>query len=343
MSAVPSISAFSEPPGAFLPCGDQHVRDGIITLDAPLRLESGRMLDEVQIAYRLVGETFRPAVLVMGGISAGRYFWRRSDASGWWHDQFGPGRSGDTHRYAFVSFDFLGGNGESTGPGNWPGSDSAFPPISTADQAKAASILLDHIGVERLHSIIGASYGGMVALRFAALFPERVDRVLAFCAGHRASAMASGWRHVQRQVLDFGIANNDHSTAVRIARSLAMCTYRSEREFSRRFRADGGSPVTYLDHCGQSFAERFNIYAYRCLSQSIDDHRVVPSDISVPVDLAGFTTDQIVPPRQLQELRRGLAGGGALKLFDSPFGHDAFLKERGIVSTVIRRHLEGRS
>jgi homoserine O-acetyltransferase len=181
----------------------------------------------------------------------------------------------------------------------------------------------------------------MVALQFAALFPDRVGKVLAFCAGHRASSMASGWRHVQRQVLDFGISNGDHKTAVRIARSLAMCTYRSEREFSRRFR--GNSPVAYLDHCGEAFSEQFNIYAYRCLSQSIDDHRLDPAEIGIPVDLAGFTTDQIVPPQQLLELRRRLGGAGSLKLLDSPYGHDAFLKERGTVSAIIRRHLEGRT
>jgi len=336
-----SFSAFRAPTARPVPGGTRQVCDGVVRLDDPLQLKSGRMLEGAQIAYRLVGEIDRPVVLVMGGISAGRYFWRQTDASGWWQAQFGRGRAGDTDRYAFLAFDFLGGNGETTGPAHWQDLQPEFPAIDTVDQARVAGILLDQLGITRLHSIIGASYGGMVALQFAALFPDRLGKMLAFCAGHRASSMACGWRHVQRQVLDFGIRNGDHKTAVRIARSLAMCTYRSEREFSRRFR--GNSPVAYLDHCGEAFSEQFNIYAYRCLSQSIDDHHFDPADIGIHVDLAGFTTDQIVPPEQLMELRRRLGGERSLKLLDSPYGHDAFLKERGIVSAIIRRHLEGRT
>ena len=345
MSAHPTFSAsfpaFTAPVVGSVVAGTQSVRDGVVRLDEPLQLACGRMLEGVEVAYRLVGESDRPTVLVLGGISAGRYFWRRSVGEGWWQPQFGPGLAGDTDRYAFLAFDFLGGNGETTGPGHWQGTPSEFPAIDTADQANVARLLLDQLGIARLHTFIGASYGGMVALKFAALFPEKVSKVLAFCAGHRASSLASGWRHVQRLVLEFGIANGDHKTAVRIARSLAMCTYRSEREFSRRFRGD--SPVAYLDHCGEAFSEQFDIYAYRCLSRSIDEHHLDAAAITIPVDLAGFTTDQIVPPQQLLEFRRGLSGASSLKLLDSPFGHDAFLKERGIVSAIIRRHLEGRS
>lgn len=344
MSAVPSLAtlqpAQAGPAQADLPL----FREGVVTFEHPLSLSSGRMLGEWDVAYRMAGDARLPLVLVMGGISAGRRFWELSGKGGWWQDQFGPGRAGDSDRFCFLGIDFLGGNGESTGPANWQGPEAGFPEIDTSDQAYALKALLDHLGITRLHSIVAASYGGMVALQFAALYPDSLERALVLCAGHRPSPLASGWRHVQRQVLELGIAGGDPKNAVRIARSLAMCTYRSEREFQRRFAGTGSnrnSPAAYLDHCGTEFADRFNAFAYQCLSQSIDDHYVDPSRIDVHLDLVGFTSDQIVPPQQLIELRSMLPGDSSLRLLDSQYGHDAFLKERGAVSSVIRKHLEG--
>lgn len=345
MSLAPQLSArFDFDPaaagGAF-----PDAREGVARFDQPLELKSGRMLGDWQLAWRQLGDPGRPVVLVMGGISAGRNF-HLADGSGWWQAQFGGGRPGDSERFCFLAFDFLGGNGASTGPMNWGEKEDTFPAIDSLDQARAAAVLLDHLGIERLHSIIAASYGGMVALQFAATFPERLRTALVLCAAHQSSPLATGWRHVQREILGLGIRHGDTTDAVRIARSLAMCTYRADREFSRRFppRSGGMSPVTdYLDHCGRRFSSTFNVYAYLCLSRSIDEHFVDPAAIGVPLELVGFSTDQIVSPAQLFEFRSKLRGPGSVKIFDSQYGHDAFLVETGAVSKLIRRHLEASS
>lgn len=346
MSAVPSLAAITPFGRAADANQGSQLRDGTVRFEAPLKLACGRMLNDWSLAYRLVGDVRKPLVLVMGGISAGRQFWSEQGPEGWWQCQFGPGHAGDTDRFSFLAFDFLGGEGGSTNPASWFGRPADFPAIDTADQANAARLLLDHLEIDCLHSIVGASYGGMVALQFAARFPRRLCKALVLCAGHHPSPLATGWRHVQRQVLEFGISRGSPEAGVRIARSLAMCTYRSEREFQRRFAPTGphqASPAAYLDHCGAAFADRFNVYSYLCLSQSIDDHRVDPSAITTALDLVGFTTDQVVPPTQLIALRGKLAGDNSLKLLDSPFGHDAFLKERGAVSSIIRKHLEAQA
>lgn len=348
MSAVPLNSARVVATAAPFGGPGDLVRDRIVHFETALELKSGRMLDDWRLAYRLVGNPRLPMVLVMGGISAGRQFWNQpdTDPDGWWQHHFGPGHAGDFDRFCFLAIDFLGGNGESTGPDNWAGSASAFPAVDTLDQATVIRALLDRIGVVHLQSVVGASYGGMVALQLAARYPDSLKRALIFCAADRPSPLASGWRHVQRQVLEFGIAAGKTREAVRIARALAMCTYRSEREFSRRFAFNQtgiGSLADYLDHCGDRFSEQFGVYSYRCLSQSIDDHVVDPAAIGCRVDLVGFTTDQIVPPQQLIELRRRLSGDGSLRLLDTPYGHDAFLTEKGVVGPIIRKHLESRS
>jgi homoserine O-acetyltransferase len=341
MSAIPSTARHLRPNDLY------PVRDDVVLINGSLSLMCGRMLDKVRVAYRLTGEPGLPVLLVLGGISAGRYAWcdDHESSSGWWQDQIGPGQAVDTECYRVLALDYLGGNGGTTSPANWDGAAEQFPTINTADQADVIAHLLDVLGIGRVESVIGASYGGMVAQQLAARHPHRLNKALVVCAGHEATALATGWRHVQRQVLELGLASGRSEEAISIARSLAMCTYRSEREFSSRFRrkpGGGHAAADYLDHCGRRFAEVFDIHAYLCLSQSIDDHYLVPEDVSVHLDLAGFSSDQLVTVQQLISLRHRLGGTGCLTLADSIYGHDAFLKEVSAVSDIIREHLESK-
>ena len=51
-----------------------------------------------------------------------------------------------------------------------------FPVVSVEDMVRAQFLLLDHLGVSRLHATVGASLGGMQSIMSAALFPQRVGR-----------------------------------------------------------------------------------------------------------------------------------------------------------------------
>ena len=37
-------------------------------------------------------------------------------------------------------------------------------------------LLLDHLGIEKIHASVGSSLGGMQALMASALYPDRVQR-----------------------------------------------------------------------------------------------------------------------------------------------------------------------
>ena len=41
---------------------------------------------------------------------------------------------------------------------------------------KSQFLVMDHLGIQRLHAVVGSSLGGMMSLAAAALFPERVGR-----------------------------------------------------------------------------------------------------------------------------------------------------------------------
>jgi homoserine O-acetyltransferase len=332
---------------------------GVYESAAPLVLEHGGALERWRLAYRSYGEEGAPAVVVLGGISAGRHLCACEDdpQPGWWEEQVGPGRAVDTRRLRAIGVDWLGGRGQSTGAGG-----PMLPPLDTRDQARAIAALLDDLGIPRLHAIVGASYGGMVALAFAALFPERVGRVVAIGAAHESHPMATALRALQRQIVRLGLEAGLPREALAIARGIAMTTYRSAAEFAQRFRGDpewvGGAgsggpaephlgalrrarfPVEgYLDHHGRTFALTFPAEGFLRLSESIDLHRVDPATVRVPVTLVAVDTDTLVPLEQMRALREALPGPAELIELHSIYGHDAFLKETAAFARVLRRAL----
>lgn len=319
------------------------VREGIYQVPGALSLHHGGRLDGVQIAWRLAGET-GPVVAALGGISAGRYV-TGSKPRGWWGDVVNAGGALDTRRYRILGFDFLGGSGQTTGPR--PG-QPGFPSVSSFDQAEVLRLLLDHLQIPVLHAIVGASYGAMVALAFAQRHGERVQRVVAISGADRTHPMSTAWRSVQRAIVRYAVGKGDGPEGLRLARALAMATYRSSQEFATRFaspakQVDGRFefPVeSYLLSRGDAYAATYVPEAFVCLSESIDLHDIDASKIKVPVTLVAVREDQIVPLADMQTLQRRLGEHGTLVEISSLYGHDAFLKEIGALTQVFRVSLD---
>src|SRR5205085_9639605 len=117
-----------------------------------------------------------------------------------------------------------------------------FPLITISDIVRAQARLIDHLGIERLHSVVGGSIGGMQALSWAVDFPERVERCVAVGAAP-LSAMGLALNHLQRQAILSDPAWRDGRyepeaqpvQGLALARGLAMCSYKSAELFDERF------------------------------------------------------------------------------------------------------------
>jgi homoserine O-acetyltransferase len=321
------------------------VDEGVFQLPAPFQLHFGGKLHQAHLAWRLAGAADAPIVAVLGGISAGRKVFATSPIEqGWWKEVVRPGGALDAHRFRILGIDFLGGSGESTGPSN---GQNEFPSISAYDQATALAALLPQLSTKKLHAIVGASYGGMVALAFAERYPELLKRITVISAADRPHPMATAWRSVQRATVRALAAHGDGATGLKLARALAMATYRSPQEFKQRFdglaqRTDKGLqlPVEeYLYARGQAYADSYVPEAFVCLSESIDLHRVDPTSIQIPTTLVAVREDQLVPLADMQSLYRGLAGPKELVEISSLYGHDAFLKEAAALKQVFAKAL----
>lgn len=306
-------------------------REGVLEVPGTLPLHHGGELPGLHLAWRLTGPADAPVVLALGGISASRrVYGNDAGQGGWWSEIVGPGRALDAARLRILGIDYLGGSGDSTRPA----AGASFPSISSYDQAEAILRLLNHLGIKSLRAIVGASYGGMIALAFGERYPERVERLVVISAADAAHPMATAWRSVQRSIVRLGLGAGQAGTGMELARALAMSTYRSPEEFAARFRSPPRDqagrfvfPVEeYLFARGRDYAARYLPESFICLSESIDLHRVDATRIAVRTEVVAVREDQLVPLADMRALAARLPAAHLHEL-SSLHGHDAFLKE----------------
>ena len=294
-------------------------------------------LRRVVVRGECSGPVGAPLVLVAGGISANRHVAAGPGNAepGWWEAQVGPGRSIDTNRVRVLAIDWLGADG------------SLDAPIDSADQADALAQVLDRLGVARVAAFVGASYGAMVGLQFAARHGQRLDRLVAISGAHRPHPYASAWRALQRQCVALGRSEGAVSQGLALARQWAMLSYRTPEEFAERFDApavlDDGvarcAAEDYLESCGRRYAARWTSTAFLRLSESIDLHRVDPADVRVPTTVVAIEEDRLVPLSDLHSLVEALGAPARLRVLRSRYGHDAFLKEEDAVAGILGQAL----
>jgi len=310
-------------------------REGVIDLSSPSALHHGGVLAKAQMAYRLVGRAGQPIVLAIGGISG----YRRvcAEDRGWWAPVVGAGLALDPQRFQVLGVDYLGGSGDSTAPT----AVQALPTLSAYDQARAIIQVLDALAIPSLHAVVGASYGGQVALALTQLAPRRVQRVLVLSVAHRSHPMAQALRSVEREIVRFGQRHQDAVGGLKLARALAMCTYRTRREFSERF---SGVPrlvddrltlpvEEYLFARGDAYVSRYRPESFLALSESIDLFSIDPTTITTAVTVVAVPEDELVPFSDSEALV-GLLPHGRLERLHSLFGHDAFLKEGQLLKPI---------
>lgn len=312
--------------------------DLAVKVPAGFRLENGDTLPQAEVKARLHGRAGAPLVAVAGGISAGRcpHVTPQGDR-GWWAEFVRPGGPIDLDRLQVLAFDFA--------PEAAAAPDRPLT-ITTFDQARLLALVLDQIGAARLAAFIGSSYGGMVGLAFAELFPERLDRLVVLCAAHRSHPMTTALRGVQRRILSLAADAGRPEEGVALARELALTTYRSADEFAARFddaapaEAGGLYPVCeYLTSRGRAYAGATSVSRWISLSDSMDRHRVTPERIVTSTTLIGFTTDRLVPIEDLRELAARLPQLERLYEIPSVYGHDGFLKEVVALNPLLRSTL----
>lgn len=348
----------------------QHVSPETRYFEVPgrVRLESGTCLDEIAVAYRTWGSrdhADKNAVLICHALTGS------ADVDAWWPGIIGHGKAFDPGRDYVVCSNILGGCYGTTGPASRrPGSRdryrAAFPLFSVRDMVNVQRLLLDHLGIERLSLVTGPSLGGMQALEWALMYPERVRSIVPIGVGGRHSAWCIAMSEAQRAAIyaDANWRSGDYDEdappeqGLAAARMMAIVGYRSWQAFDRRFgrqRRDGGEfdVQSYLRYQGEKINRRFDAATYVRLTQAMNGHDLargrgdyaeVIKAIRQPALVVSIASDILYPPHEQQALARQLPNA-QYEVLESAEGHDGFLIEAeqlGARIAAFRRGLRNR-
>ena len=357
----------------------------LVQIDGRFTMHRGGYLESPTIAYETWGELQCKgdnAILLFTGLSPSAHAASSPDnpAAGWWEDMIGSGLPLDTNRYFVICVNSLGSCFGSTGPADInPATGKRYrldyPVLTLEDVAESGYEVLKHLGIDKVHTTMGASMGGMSALGFCVQHPEVSERMISISAATRAIPFAIAVRSLQREMIikdpkwDNGNYDPEDPPVVgqRLARKLGMMTYRSAEEWEQRFDRErisfeehASNPFygdfsveSYLENHANKFTGQFDANCYLYLSRASDLFDLAEHGGSIEAGFAmlklqralviGVTTDILFPLRQQEDLTEGLQSvvpDVEYVRLDCIKGHDSFLVEMDAFRPVIGRFFE---
>ncbi|MEZ5648206.1 MAG: homoserine O-acetyltransferase [Alphaproteobacteria bacterium] len=353
----------------------------------PLHLDCGVEIGPFAMAYQTYGQLNADksnVILVFHALTGDQFCAEHhpiTGKSGWWANIVGPGKIIDTDRWFIICANVLGGCMGTTGPSDIdPRTNKtfglSFPVITIGDMVRAQTMLLDHLGIDKVFCVIGGSMGAMQALKFAQAYPQRTFAAVVIAGAARHSAQNIAFHEVGRQAiqsdpewhaghyLEFG---TQPTRGLAVARMVAHITYLSETALHRKFGRslqdrntitygfDADFQVeSYLRHQGISFVDRFDPNSYLYITRAMDyfdlaaEHKGILATAfrNTPVRFCviSFTSDWLFPTAESRAIVHALNAAAANVSFaeiPTDKGHDAFLLDEPEFHAVLSGFLEG--
>ena len=350
-------------------------------------LESNARLGPITIAYETLGtlnEDKSNVILVLHALSGDShvagYYSEEDQKPGWWEIMVGPGKGIDTDKYFVICPNIIDSCMGSTGPssinpetGEPYGFD--FPVVTIGDMVKAQKALLDHLGIEKILTVVGGSIGGMQVLEWAVRYPGIVFSAIPLATTTRHSALAIAFNEVARQAImadpnwNMGkyYDSDTPNLGLALARMVGHVTYLSDEamrnKFGRRlqnkgdfsFNFDADFQVeSYLRYQGQKFVDRFDANSFLYITKAADyfDLRRQHGGGSEVEAFAkteakflviSFTSDWLYPTYQSRAMVKSMKKNNLDVSFceiEAEWGHDAFLLPNERLSTLIKGFLD---
>ena len=352
----------------------------------PLPLSSGASIADYDLVFETYGELDAArsnAVLVCHALNASHHvagwYADEPDNTGWWDNMVGPGKPLDTERFFVIGVNNLGSCFGSTGPmslhpvtGRRYGPD--FPVVTVEDWVHAQARLADALGIERFAAVMGGSLGGMQALAWSYLYPQRIGHCIAIASTPKLSAQNIAFNEVARRAIitdpEFhGGRFYEHDVVPRrglqVARMIGHITYQSDDAMAERFgralkRGDYGFSFdvefeieSYLRYQGEKFSGYFDANTYLLITRALDyfdpalscggDLAAALAPATADFFVASFTTDWRFAPQRSREIVQALMANRREVTYaeiEAPHGHDAFLLDDPKYHALVRAYFD---
>lgn len=331
-----------------------------LVLPHPFPLEQGGELPRLEIAYHTYG-TRAPddsnVVWVCHALTA------NSDVQDWWSGLFGPGCLFDPEHYFIVCANNLGSCYGTTGPLSLHPAHGApyyhdFPAITIRDMVNAHDALRRHLGIRRIHLLLGGSQGGQQAMEWAILKPELIEQLALIATNAVHSPWGVAFNESQRLAIATDPSWREYSAkagmqGMKTARSIALLSYRHYHTYGESQKPSSDNlldhypAISYQRYQGEKLAQRFNAFSYWTLSKAMDTHNVGRGRDSVAAALhsirartlvVSVSSDILFPPEEQALLARHIPGARLLSI-DSHYGHDGFLTETKALAVALGEFL----
>ena len=352
----------------------------------PLVLQSGSMIAEYSLMYETYGQLNADrsnAVLICHALNASHHvagvYADAPDDLGWWDNMIGPGKPLDTDHFFVIGINNLGSCFGSTGPmhtnpetGKPYGAD--FPVVTVEDWVNAQARLADVLGITQFAAVMGGSLGGMQALSWSTMFPDRLRHCVVIASTPKLSAQNIAFNDVARQAIvsdpdfhggDFYAHGVVPKSGLRVARMVGHITYLSNDDMAEKFGRDLKSDdyqfgfgvdfeiESYLRYQGDKFSSYFDANTYLLITKALDyfdPARRYDGNLTQALHMTkaqflviSFTTDWRFSPERSREIVRALISNRRRVTYaeiDAPHGHDAFLLDDERYMNLVRSYFE---
>ena len=352
----------------------------------PLALQSGALLADYTLVYETYGQLNADksnAVLVCHALNASHHvagvYEGQPKNVGWWDNMVGPGKPLDTDRFFVIGVNNPGSCFGSTGPMHTnPATGkpygASFPVVTVEDWVHAQARLADALGIRQFAAVMGGSLGGMQALSWTVLYPDRIANCLVIASTPKLTAQNIAFNDVARQAIltDPDFHDGDYyahgvvpRNGLRVARMIGHITYLSDDDMAEKFGRDlrgtdyqFGYGVdfeieSYLRYQGDKFSEYFDANTYLLITKALDyfdPARAFNGDLAAALAntqaeflLVSFTTDWRFAPERSREMVQALVRNDRRLTYaeiDAPHGHDAFLLDDPRYMNVVSAYYE---
>ena len=337
--------------------------ESIFHHQSDFQLESGKSLPGFQLKYTTLGQLNRERNNVVWVCHA---LTGSSDFTDWWQGLFEAGSPFDPRDYFIICANTLGGCYGSTGPLSINPTTGKnffhdFPLLTHQDIVRSFDLLRQHLGIEKVHTLLGGSLGGQQVLEWAIQQPNVFEHIIPIACNAQHSPWGIAFNEAQRMAIaaDPTWKQDDvraGSEGLKAARAIGMISYRAYETYLKtqaeksNDKIDDFRAASYQQYQGEKLASRFNAFTYWILSKAMDSHNVGRGRDGVTTALKGICAktlvvgieNDILYPIQEQKFLADNIPHAKLEIIQSLYGHDGFLVEFDQFKSIVRKFLKSK-